>query len=69
MTALYDQIRRAENPAQADMATGTISGVMTDLALISGQLPIGPDRIEDVASLLDQLSRELAEAAQVLRKG
>jgi len=69
LTALHDRIRQAPAPAPAVTPAGTISGVMTDLALIKGRLLIGPDRIERTASMLDQLSQELAEAAQVLRQG
>jgi hypothetical protein len=52
---------------QPDMTADTISGVMTDLALLSSELPVGADRIEEVAGMLDQLSVELREAAQTLR--
>jgi hypothetical protein len=50
-----------------DMTVATISGVMTDLAMISRQLPVGADRVEGVAGMLDRLSLELGEAAQMLR--
>ncbi len=54
---------------QAEEASGTLSGVMSDLARISDQLPVPADRIEAAARMLDQLSAEPASAAAMLRKG
>ena len=46
---------------------GTISGVLTDLTEVAGELPVSAARIEHVARILDRLSEEIAEAAAMLR--
>lgn len=50
----------------ADYATATIRGVLTDLQRIAGE-PAQASEIERLASVLDSLSTELAEAASALR--
>jgi methyl-accepting chemotaxis protein len=52
---------------QMNKSVGTISGVMTDLAMITKQLSAGAERTETIADILDQLSLELGEAARMLR--
>jgi hypothetical protein len=49
------------------MRVETIKGVLIDLTVIAQQLPVGGERAEVVASMLSQLSGELAEVAEVLR--
>lgn len=56
-----------DNSARPYETAATIRGVMADLTLISRRLPAGAGESERIADLLDQLSRELAQAAQVLR--
>jgi hypothetical protein len=53
----------------ADYATATIRGVLTDLQRIAGEPeePVQSSEIERLASVLDSLSGELAEAASALR--
>ncbi len=53
----------------ADYATATIRGVLTDLQRIAGEPaePAQSTEIERLASVLDSLSAELAEAASALR--
>jgi hypothetical protein len=53
----------------ADYATATIRGVLSDLQRIAGEpaKPAQASEIERLASVLDSLSAELAEAASALR--
>jgi hypothetical protein len=53
----------------ADYAAATIRGVLTDLQRIAGEPaePAQSSEIERLASVLDSLSAELAEAASALR--
>jgi hypothetical protein len=53
----------------ADYAAATIRGVLTDLQRIAGEPaePAQSSEIERLASVLDSLSAELAEAACALR--
>jgi hypothetical protein len=48
-------------------ASGTLSGVLSDLAAIADQMPVPAGRAEAVARMLDHLSAELASAATMLR--
>jgi hypothetical protein len=48
-------------------ASGTLSGVMSDLASITNEMPVPSERTEAVARMLDHLSAELASAAAMLR--
>jgi hypothetical protein len=56
----------AENPEVE--AIEAIGGVVTDLVEVAGRLPVPADQAERVASILDRLSEELAEAAGMLRR-
>jgi hypothetical protein len=53
----------------ADYAAATIRGVLTDLQRIAGEPaePAQSSEIERLASVLDSLGTELAEAASALR--
>jgi hypothetical protein len=48
------------------MATGTVRGVLADLATVERQLVIGADPGK-AAGMLGRLSQELGEAAQMVR--
>lgn len=48
-------------------ARATLSGVLTDLREVAGQLPVPADQTEHVARILDRLAEETAEAAAMLR--
>jgi hypothetical protein len=54
----------------AGYATATIQGVLSDLQRIAGEPaePAQASEIERLASMLDSLSTELAEAASALRR-
>jgi hypothetical protein len=56
----------AENPEVE--AIETIGGVVTDLVEVAGRLPVPASQVERVASILDRLSKELTEAAGMLRR-
>jgi hypothetical protein len=53
----------------ADYATATIRGVLSDLQRLAGEPaePAQASEIERLASVLDSLSTELAQAATALR--
>jgi hypothetical protein len=48
-------------------AIETVGGVLMDLTEVAERLPVRPDQIEKTARILDRLSEEIAEAAQMLR--
>jgi hypothetical protein len=53
-------------PKSAPQVAGTIRGVIDDLSLMTQQLGSGADAGK-AARMLERLSRELSEAAQMLR--
>lgn len=56
---------RIANPEAEAIAT--IGGVLTDLAELSGRLPVPAAEAEHSARILDRLSEEIADAATLLR--
>jgi hypothetical protein len=48
-------------------AVQTVGGVLTDLVEVAEMLPVPPGQSRDVARILDRLSEEISEAAQMLR--
>jgi hypothetical protein len=48
-------------------AVQTIAGVLTDLIEIAERFPVPPDQAEATARILDRLSEEIGEAAEMLR--
>jgi transcriptional regulator with XRE-family HTH domain len=67
LIAGYHRLTEARREARAAGTSGTLNGVLADLAAITYQVPVPADRIEAVARMLDQLSAELADAALMLR--
>jgi hypothetical protein len=59
----YDRLMQA----RAATASGTLSAVMPALTMITRPVPVPPDRIDAAVIFLDQLSAELAGAADMLR--
>jgi len=49
-------------------ATGTLSGVITDLRRIILGMPVSEAKCSTTAGTLDRLATELTEAAELLRK-
>lgn len=45
----------------------TVGGVITDLVKMAERLPVHGDQAEIAANILDRLSKEIAEAATLLR--
>jgi hypothetical protein len=48
-------------------AIETVGGVLTDLVEVAGMLPPPAGQAERIASILDRLSEEIAEAAGLIR--
>ncbi len=49
-------------------AVETVGGVLTDLVEIAERLPVRPDQSEAIARILERLSDELREAAELIRQ-
>ncbi len=48
-------------------AVATVGGVLTDLVGIAERLPVRAGQAEPMAKILDRLSREISEAAALIR--
>jgi len=46
----------------------TLGAVLSDLVDIVGRMPVPADQVEQVATTLDRLSEEIAQAAGMLRQ-
>jgi hypothetical protein len=62
-----DQLSDLASPEVA--AVQTVGAVLSDLVEVAERLPVPPAQTETVAHILDRLSKEISEAAALLRQG